>query len=74
MKKKRNRDVIKDVSRSVFIAKLRRLADALESDKSFSIQIKNERLYIPASAIVSLEHERDGKQEELELQISWERK
>ncbi|TAH42429.1 MAG: amphi-Trp domain-containing protein [Bacteroidetes bacterium] len=74
MKKKSNRDVVKDVSRSVFIAKLRRLADALESNKSFTIQIKKDRLYIPADAIVSLEHERSGKQEELEFQISWERK
>ncbi len=74
MKKKVNRDVIKDVSRSVFIAKLRRLADALESNKSFTIQLKNDRLYIPVDPILSIEHERNGKQEELELQISWERK
>ncbi len=73
MKKKLNRDVTKDIPRSLFISKLRRLADALESQKAFSLQIKNERLYVPADAVVSLEHERSGKQEELEFQLKWDR-
>lgn len=71
MKKKKSRDIEKDYPRHLFINKLRRLADALESNKSFRIQIKNERLFIPADAFANIEHERNGKAEELEFQIRW---
>lgn len=74
MNKKKNRDVSKDIKRSLFISKLSKLVDALESDKAFNIQIRNERLYIPANAVVSIEHERNGKLEELEFQLKWKRK
>lgn len=71
MKKKKSRDIEKEYPRKQFITKLRRLADALESNEPFSIQVKNERLYIPANAIVNIEHERSGKEEELEFQLKW---
>lgn len=74
MKKKKNRDIEKAYSRQQFIAKLRRLADALETSKPFSIQVGNERLHIPGNAIVNIEHERSGKEEELEFQIKWKKK
>ncbi len=41
--------------RKDFVAKLRRLADALESGEAFSIQIAGERVYIPKDAIISIE-------------------
>ncbi len=71
LKRKKSRDVEKDYPRHLFINKLRRLADALETNKSFRIQIKNERLLIPVDAIANIEHERTGKAEELEFQIRW---
>lgn len=72
--KKTNRDIEEDYSRKQFIAKLRRLADSLESEKPFRIQVGNEKLYIPSNAIFNIEHEREEKTEELEFQIKWVRK
>ena len=44
MARKRARDIQKTYSRSQFVAKLRRLADAIESEAPFTIQIASERL------------------------------
>jgi amphi-Trp domain-containing protein len=66
-------DLVRTYSRNDFIAKLRRLADALESRKAFSIQVSGERLHIPASAVFNIEHEREGGREELEFQLLWQR-
>lgn len=71
MAKKKSRDIEKVYPRKQFIAKLRRLADALEKNKPFSIQVQQERLYIPADAIANIEHERSGINEELEFQLKW---
>ena len=71
---KKKRDITKAYPKKQFIAKLRRLADALEKDENFTIQVAGERLYIPDDAVVDIEHEREGKREELEFQILWERK
>ena len=56
-----------------FVAKLRRLADALEQDKAFEIQVAGERIYIPASAEISIEHERSEDGEQLEFQLKWQK-
>jgi amphi-Trp domain-containing protein len=71
MKKKRERDVEKIYSTSKFVAKLRRLADALESGNAFSIQVAGERIRVPANASISVEHERSEEAEELEFQFKW---
>jgi len=55
------------------VAKLRRLADCLESGKRFQIQIAGERIQIPANAVFNIEHEREGNTEEVEYQFKWER-
>ncbi|MFP2927877.1 amphi-Trp domain-containing protein [Pyxidicoccus sp. 3LG] len=73
MAKRPARDLEKTYPRKEFIAKLRRLADALEADKSFSIQIAGERLHIPADALFNIEHEREGNVDEVEFQLRWER-
>lgn len=72
MSKKEERDVEKIYSTKDFVAKLRRLADALEADEAFSIQVAGERIYIPASASISIEHERSESSEEVEFQLKWE--
>ena len=54
--------------------KLRRLADALEQGKPFTIQVANERFTVPADAEMSVEHERGEDAEELELQLVWKRR
>ena len=70
----RKRDLTRAYSRSQFAAKLRRLADAIETGESFSIQIAGERLVIPAGATFNIEHERSGSDEELEFQLLWSRR
>lgn len=68
---KDDRDIEKGYSTSEFVAKLRRLADALESGEKFEIQIDNERIYVPVRAKYNIEHERSGSEEEIEFQIKW---
>ena len=72
-KAKKKRDVEKTYSKKQFIAKIRRLADSLEKDKKFNIQIAGERIYVPADAVVNIEHERSKGSEEIEFQIKWKR-
>ena len=71
MKDKPDRDIEKVYSTSEFVAKLRRLADALEKGEKFEIQIAGERIYVPVRAEFNIEHEREGDEEEIEFQIKW---
>lgn len=71
---RKNRDIEKSYSTSQFVEKLRRLADCLEKGEQFDIQIAAERVYIPGRAIYNIEHEREGKTEEIEFQIKWTNK
>ena len=66
------RDVERSVTKQQFIATLRRLADAIESGEPFRIQVLDKRFTVPASAELSIEHESEAGQEELELQLRWE--
>jgi amphi-Trp domain-containing protein len=68
-----HRDIEKVYSITDFVAKLRRLADALEQQQSFTIQVAGERFTIPADASISMEHERSADGEELEFQLKWKR-
>lgn len=71
MTARRDRDLERTYTRAQFVEKLRRFADALEAEEGFAIQVANERLRIPADAAFSIEHEREGGEEELEFQIRW---
>lgn len=73
MTAKPDRDIEKDYPKADFVAKLRRLADAIESGTQFEIQIAGERIYVPVRAIYNIEHERSGEEEEVEFQIKWKR-
>jgi amphi-Trp domain-containing protein len=68
---KPKRDVERGCSAKEFSAKLRRLADSLESGRKYEIRIAGERIYVPAGAEFSVEHEREGDSEEIEFQIKW---
>ena len=70
-KQKPDRDIEKSYSTAQFVAKLRRLADALETGEAFEIQIDNERIYVPKRAIFNIEHERGDGEEEIEFQLKW---
>ena len=73
MKRSKPRDVEKTYPVGAFVTKLRRLADALESGRAFSISVAGERLRIPADARFDIEHEREGSSEEVEFQLKWKR-
>jgi amphi-Trp domain-containing protein len=68
---KKSRDIERTHTAKQFVSKLRRLADAIESDRRFRIQIGGERVSVPSDATISVEHERDGDGEEVEFQIRW---
>ncbi len=73
MENKAERDVEKGYSKAEFVSKLRRLADAIETENRFDIQIAGERIYVPARAEFTIEHERSDEEEEVEFQIKWKR-
>jgi amphi-Trp domain-containing protein len=66
-----DRDVEKRLSIPEFVAELRRLADALEAGELFDIDMEGETVRVPASAIASIEHEREDGHEEIEFQLVW---
>ena len=67
-------EVEKGYSKTEVVAKLRRLADALEQDKTFEIQIAGERIYVPPFAAVEFEYERGASgEEEMEIEIKWKK-
>ena len=69
-----DKEAEKSYSTKEVVAKLRRLADALEEEKTFEIQIAGERIYIPPYATVEFEHERQGEDEEVEIELKWKRR
>ena len=71
MSKSSDRDLERTYSRSQFVAKLRRLADSLETGRAFTIQVAGERLRIPSDAVFNIEHERADGEQELEFQLRW---
>ncbi|MGZ8937971.1 MAG: amphi-Trp domain-containing protein [Limisphaerales bacterium] len=68
------RNMEKFCSTAAFVARLRRLADALEAGQPCTVQVAGERVAVPTLAIFSIEHERDAAAEELEFQLKWKRK
>ncbi|MEU6642719.1 amphi-Trp domain-containing protein [Saccharomonospora sp. NPDC046836] len=66
-----DRDIERFYSTPEVVAKLRRLADALEAESPFRIQIAGERIRVPARAEFSIEHERGDGEEEIEFQLKW---
>ena len=71
MTSKPERDIERGYTNAEFVAKLRRLADAIESGEKFEIQIAGERVYVPVKAEFTVEHERSDGQEEIEFQVKW---
>lgn len=68
------KEVEKSYSNKEVVAKLRRLADALEQEVTFEIQIAGERIYIPPYASIEFEYEQGEGEEEVEIAIKWKRK
>jgi amphi-Trp domain-containing protein len=70
-KRKRKQDIEKDYPAKQFAAKLRRLADCIEQDERFRIQVAGERVNLPPNAVINIEHEREEDCEEIEFQLKW---
>ncbi len=68
---KQARDVERIYTTAEAAAKLRRLADALETEQPFRIQVAGERIRVPARGQFSIEHERGDDEEEIEFQLKW---
>ncbi len=66
-----DRDIEKGYTNAEFASKLRRLADCVESGENFEIQVAGERIYVPDRAKFTIEHEREGGEQELEFQVRW---
>lgn len=60
----------KKYSQKAYIAKIKRLIESLEKGKAFTIQVKGKKIRIPANSEISIEYEKDRKNE-LEFQIKW---
>jgi amphi-Trp domain-containing protein len=71
-KRRAKRDIEKDYPARQFVTKLRRLADCIEQGKRFRIQVAGERVSIPPSARINIEHERGSSEEEIEFQLRWQ--
>jgi amphi-Trp domain-containing protein len=69
---KQKRDIEKNYTAKQFVKKLRRLADCIEKDTRFRIQVAGERVVIPPDAVINIEHERSSSEEEIEFQIKWQ--
>ncbi len=70
-RRRAKRDIEKNYPQTQFIKKLRRLADCLEQGKRFRIQVAGERVSIPSTATISIEHERGSAEDEIEFQMKW---
>jgi len=70
-KKRRERDIVKNYPVKQFVKKLRRLADCVEQGRQFQIQVAGQRITIPTTAVINIEHERSDSSEELEFQLKW---
>jgi amphi-Trp domain-containing protein len=65
------RDIERIYSTQEVVAKLRRLADSIEKDEPFRIQIAGVRIRVPERAQFSIEHELGDDEEEIEFQLKW---
>ena len=72
--KKKQRDATKTYPIKQFITKIGRLVEGLKKGEQFTIQIDGERIRVPKDAKVTIEHEREKDNEEIEFQISWKAK
>ena len=65
------RDEESERTEESFVALLRRVADAIEDDKGWRVMVNGVRFTVPEDARLSVEHEVNGKDHELELQFKW---
>ena len=70
-KKRNRRDIEKNYPARQLVTKLRRLADCIDQDSRFRIQVAGERVSVPPHALINIEHEIEDGREEIEFQLKW---
>jgi amphi-Trp domain-containing protein len=73
MQAKPDRDEERVLTARQFAEALRRVADALDAGDRIEVRVRGERVHVPARATFSIEHEREGDDEELEFQLRWKK-
>lgn len=66
-----DREVEVNYELAAFVAELRRLADALESGEGYAIEVDGETVTLPTDALMSIAHEAEDGEVELEFQLTW---
>lgn len=66
------REIETNYSVSEFVAELRRLADTLEANEGFTIEIDGDDVVVPQHAIASIAYEIEDGRAEIEFQLSWD--
>jgi len=61
------------VSRGEMIALLRSVADAMETGEACAVHVGHQTINVPGQAEVEVEYARDGDDEELEIELTWNR-
>ncbi|MGQ3887546.1 amphi-Trp domain-containing protein [Legionella sp. CNM-1927-20] len=71
MKEKDAIELEKIYGASAVANKLRRIAEAIEQNKGFQIQINKKRIYVPVDVYVEFEYEEENDEYELGIEIKW---
>jgi amphi-Trp domain-containing protein len=72
-KRRRARELQATYSKKALAGELRRLAYAFANGRPCVFLIKGVRIVIPVHASVTMEYEREGRQEEMEIEVQWRR-
>ncbi len=65
------KEIEKKYTKKQTVKILKRLAESLSKDKSFRMQIKGKKVYIPKESEIEIEYENDKKSEKIEVEIKW---
>ncbi|MGQ3887555.1 amphi-Trp domain-containing protein [Legionella sp. CNM-1927-20] len=73
MKEKDAIELEKIYGSSAVANKLRRIAEAIEQNTGFQIQINKKRIYVPVDVYVEFEYEEESDEYELGIEIKWKK-
>lgn len=67
------KEIEKKYNKKQTIKILKRLVSSLSKEKSFRMQIKGKKVYIPKESEIEIEYEKEGKEEKIEIEIVWKK-
>ncbi len=71
MSEKQEVEVEKSYSKQAIANKLKRIAQALENDESFEMQIAHNRFTVSKNVEIEFEYEHEEGEHELEIEFKW---